>query len=104
MLVMARFQFHTFDALMREQADDAVLDRVKVREAAGVFRSRAALEAAVDALLRACFDRADNDFMASADAVREKLGAVYVAAEELADVPRAPGFSGPQRRRRAADS
>jgi hypothetical protein len=74
---------------MRESSD-AVVERVKVREVAGVFRSRDALEAAVDVLLLAGFDRADIDLMTTADAVREKLGTVYIAAEELADVPRAP--------------
>jgi hypothetical protein len=55
-----------------------------------VFRSRESLEAAVDALLRAGFDRADVDLMAGIDAVREKLGTAYVPAEQLADVPDAP--------------
>jgi hypothetical protein len=35
------------------------LGRVKVREIAGVFRSHAALDAAVGALLSSGFDRAD---------------------------------------------
>jgi hypothetical protein len=72
------------------QANDSVIDRAKVREVAAVFRSREALEAAVGALLTAGFDRADVDLMASVDAVREKLGGIYVPAEELADVPKAP--------------
>src|SRR5437879_10375836 len=69
---------------------DAVIDRVKVREVAGVFRSREALDAAVEALLLAGFDRADIDVVGDLRALRERLGAAYVAAEELADVPRAP--------------
>jgi hypothetical protein len=71
-------------------ASDATLEKIKAREVAAVFRSRAALDAAVDALLLAGFDRGDIDLMASADAVREKLGTIYIAAEELADVPQAP--------------
>jgi hypothetical protein len=71
-------------------ADDGVVERVKVREAAGVFHSRETLDAAVDALLQAGFDRADIDLMAGVDAVREKLGSVYVALEELPDVPGVP--------------
>jgi hypothetical protein len=80
---------------------DAVLDRVKVREVTGVFHSREALDAqvsdmreALDAtvsdLLLAGFDRADIDLMASADAVQQKLGTIYVATEELPDVPQVP--------------
>ncbi len=51
---------------------DAVMERVRVREAAGVF------------------DRADIDVLADADAVQQKLRAPYIAAEDLADVPLAP--------------
>jgi outer membrane lipoprotein SlyB len=72
------------------QANDSVIDRVKVREVAAVFRSREALDAAVGALLTAGFDRADIDLMASVDAVREKLGGVYVPAADLADIPNVP--------------
>jgi hypothetical protein len=68
----------------------AATERIKVREVAGVFRSREPLEAAVEALLLAGFDRADIDLMAGIDAVRQRLGTVYVPAEELADVPDAP--------------
>jgi hypothetical protein len=67
-----------------------VIERAKVREAAAVFRSREQIDEAVTALLRAGFDRADIDLMASAQAVREKLGGAYVAVEELADVPDTP--------------
>jgi hypothetical protein len=67
-----------------------VIDRIKVREVAGVFRSRDALEAAIDALLLAGFDRADIDLMAGLDAVRERLGGIYLTAHELADVPSVP--------------
>lgn len=69
---------------------DAVIERVRVREAAGVFRSREALESAAEALRLAGFDRADIDVLADADAVRQKPRAPYIAAEDLADVPHAP--------------
>ncbi|MBK3800688.1 hypothetical protein GAY33_15835 [Azospirillum brasilense] len=69
---------------------DTVIERVKVREVAGVFRSPDALDAAADALLRGGFDRADIDLMAHPDTIREKLGGVYAPAEELADVPDVP--------------
>jgi hypothetical protein len=67
-----------------------VIEQVRVREAGGVFRSREALEAAAEALRLAGFDRADIDILADADAVRRKLRAPYIAAEDLADVPHAP--------------
>src|SRR5260221_1029256 len=71
-------------------SSDWVIELAKVREVAGVFRSRDALDAAVDALLLAGFDRADIDLIASIDAVREKLGGLYAPVEELADVSRTP--------------
>ena len=63
---------------------DAVIERVRVREAAGVFRSREALEAAAEALRLAGFDRADIDVLADADAVRQKLRAPYRCATRAA--------------------
>jgi len=72
-----------------------VLDRIRVREVAGVFHSRAAMEDAVEDLLLSGFDRADIDRLAAMDEVRKRIQ-VYVAAEELADVgsvPRAPVFT-----------
>jgi hypothetical protein len=69
---------------------DTVLERVKVREVAGVFHSRDALDAAVDDLMLAGIERTDIDLMAEGATVREKLGGVYVAVEELPDVPQAP--------------
>jgi outer membrane lipoprotein SlyB len=69
---------------------EEVLDRVKVREVAGVFRAREPLEAAVADLTLASFDRNDIDLMATSDAIEKKLGGLYIAAEDLADVPRAP--------------
>jgi hypothetical protein len=72
------------------EASDPGAQRIKVREVAGVFRAREPQEAAVEALLLAGFDRADIDLMAGIDAVRQRLGTVYVPAEDLADVPDAP--------------
>jgi outer membrane lipoprotein SlyB len=74
---------------MRDSTEK-VLDRVKVREVAGVFRAREPLEAAVADLTLAGFDRNDIDLMATSDAIERKLGGLYIAAEDLADVPRAP--------------
>jgi hypothetical protein len=67
-----------------------VLERARVREVTGVFYSRAALEDAADALLLSGFDRADIDTLVSLDELRRRLGNVYVAPEELPDVPHAP--------------
>src|SRR5436190_1427722 len=75
---------------MGKNSDDAVIERVKVREVAGVFHSREALDNAVADLLLAGIDRADIDLMASADAVQQKLDSVYVATEELPDIARVP--------------
>jgi hypothetical protein len=69
---------------------DSVIEEARVREVTGVFRAREALDAAVEELLLAGFDRADVDLMASGKAVEEKLGSVYIAAEELPDVPGLP--------------
>lgn len=66
-----------------------ILDRVKVREVAGVFRARDAMDEAVTALLSSGFDRADIDVMVGAEA-REKLRGANIAADELSDVPTAP--------------
>jgi hypothetical protein len=67
-----------------------VIERMRVREATGVFRSRGDLEAAVSALLLAGFDRADIDILADAETVRQRLRTIYVAREEMADVPYVP--------------
>jgi hypothetical protein len=71
-----------------------VLERTKVREVAGVFHSRRAIEAAFEDLLLNGFDRADIDRLASLDEVRRRLK-VYVSPEEAADLtptPRQPVF------------
>src|SRR3981081_139374 len=66
---------------------ETVLERARGREVTGVFHSRHALDAAAHALLLAGFDRADVDVVASLDQIRERIGAFYVAPEELAAVP-----------------
>jgi hypothetical protein len=63
------------------------LERVKVREVAGVFRSLREFDAATAALLRAGFDRADIDVMTDVQEIMRKLGATGISATELADVP-----------------
>ena len=73
-----------------EKDSDTVLERARVREVAGIFHARDALDAAAHELLLAGFDRADVDVVASLDQIRERIGPFYVAPEELADVPRTP--------------
>lgn len=60
-----------------------------MREVAGVFHSREAMEETVEDLLLNGFDRTDIDRLAAEDEVRKRVRS-YVAAEELADVGSAP--------------
>jgi hypothetical protein len=69
---------------------DMVLERARMREVTGVFHSRETLDAAANELLLSGFDRADIDVLDSLDEVPKRLGPVYVASEELADVKQAP--------------
>ncbi len=69
---------------------NGVIERVKVREVAGIFHSRDALVPAVDALLLAGFDRADIDVIVGGPFAREKLGGVHVSIEELPEAPGVP--------------
>ena len=73
-----------------EKDSDTVLERARVREVTGIFRSRLALDVAAGELLLMGFDRADVDVVAGIDEIYKKLGVPYVAPEELADVPRVP--------------
>jgi hypothetical protein len=58
---------------------------VRHREMVGVFHDERALEAAIDDLLEAGFDRADISLLASERAVVEKLGHAYERVAELED-------------------
>ena len=87
---LSRFCFPRSETSPMEKSSDTTLDRTGVREVTGVFHSYEALDAAVEALLVVGFDRAEIDRMASIDKVREKIGNVIVASEELADVPLVP--------------
>ena len=75
--------------MARSEADTEILERVKVREVAGVFRSRDVLDVAVNSLLSSGFDRADIDTVVGTEA-RRKLGGAEVAVEELPEVPAIP--------------
>ncbi|WP_020590813.1 hypothetical protein [Kiloniella laminariae] len=61
-----------------------------VREAVGVFHTAKELEAAVDALLSAGFDRSELSLLASENSVNEKLGHRYSSVAELEDDPDVP--------------
>ena len=61
-----------------------------VREVVGIFHTSAELEAAIDELLTAGFDRAELSFLASADTVEEKLGHAYRKVRDIADHPDTP--------------
>jgi hypothetical protein len=64
--------------------------RITVREVAGIFHSREALEDAVDELMLAGVDRADIDLVADTEELELRLGRFFANVEELADMPDAP--------------
>ena len=62
-----------------------------IREAVGYFKTPESLQAAIDALMNAGFDRAELSLMANENTVDEKLGHKYRKIAELEDdagVPR----------------
>ncbi|NQV79018.1 MAG: hypothetical protein HQ495_00610 [Alphaproteobacteria bacterium] len=65
-------------------------EKQTIREAVAVFDKADALEAAIEDLENAGFDRADISLLASAAAVTEKLGHLYIQAEQLEDDPAVP--------------
>jgi len=69
---------------------DSVLERRRVREVTGIFHSRERVDSAANDLLLAGFDRGDIDILGSLTEIPKRLGAAYVAPEELAHVNRAP--------------
>jgi hypothetical protein len=73
-----------------EEHTDAVIERARVREVAGVFRSPDALDAAVAGLLLSGFDRTDVDLMGKLEVLRRRLGIDHVPVEKLADLPAGP--------------
>jgi hypothetical protein len=79
-----------------DRSSDTTIERVRVREVAGIFRSRDALDATVDALLESGFDRGDIA-VSSRQAARNTLG-FDVPAEEIPEIPNVPrrAFFGPE--------
>lgn len=61
-----------------------------IREAVGIFEDAKTLQAAVDELESAGFDRAEVSLLAGEETVTEKLGHKYRKAEELEDDPKVP--------------
>ena len=74
----------------KEDPNDDVIERRRVREVAAVFHDAGGLESAVEALLEAGFDRSDIDIMGDVETVRQRLGQVYVPPEEIPEVPGVP--------------
>lgn len=74
---------------MKDQTDE-VIEQVGVREVAGIVRTPETLDAVVEALERAGFDRADIDVMGDMATIRDRFGTMFVPVEELADLPGAP--------------
>ncbi|GLI95966.1 MAG: hypothetical protein EKK31_09300 [Hyphomicrobiales bacterium] len=70
--------------------DEEILETRRVREVAGVFHKSDVLEDTIESLLLAGFDRSDVDIMGEVEAVRRRLGQLYIPPEELADVPGTP--------------
>lgn len=68
---------------------DRVLETETVREVAALFESRDALQAAIDNLLLAGFDRADLGLMAGVDSLRRVLRKVSISIEELTGTSKA---------------
>ncbi len=67
--------------------DPGVLERVKIREVAGVFPSRAVAIPAIDDLLLAGCDRADIDVVAEHHNAHNRIGSIPIPAVQLADMP-----------------
>ena len=61
-----------------------------IHEVVGIFHSSADLQAAIDDLLTAGFDRAELSFLASARTIEDKLGHAYRKTSEIADDPATP--------------
>lgn len=70
------------------ESSDAVIERARIREVAGIFRSRGDLDATVDELLRSGFDRAEIA-VTSRDAVRREFR-LDIPPEEIPEVPGIP--------------
>jgi hypothetical protein len=71
-------------------SSDDILEKVRSREVTGVFHSRKALEAAVQDLLVAGYDRGDIDVSASPDELQRRVNYQSIPPADLADIPTAP--------------
>ena len=61
--------------------DEEILETRRVREVAGVFHKSDVLEDTIESLLLAGFDRSDVDIMGEVEAVRRRLGQLYIPPE-----------------------
>jgi outer membrane lipoprotein SlyB len=69
------------------------MTKATVREAVGVFHDEKSLQAAVDELLIAGFDRSKLSLLADQDAVENKLGHLYDKVADLEENPAAPSMA-----------
>jgi outer membrane lipoprotein SlyB len=66
------------------------MTKATVRDAVGVFHDETSLQAAVDELLIAGFDRSKLSLLADQDAVEKKLGHLYEKVADLEEDPMVP--------------
>lgn len=69
------------------------MTKATVREAVGVFHDERSLQAAVDELLIAGFDRSKLSLLADQDAVEKKLGHLYDKVADLEEDPAVPSMA-----------
>lgn len=70
--------------------ESEIIETVPVREVVGTVSNLRLLESMASELTSAGFDKSDIDLMASPEAVRAKLGAVYAEPIQIAEVPDLP--------------
>jgi len=70
---------------MPVNGDEVGTERYSAREAVGVFDDADALEAAIDALEAAAFDRAEISVLASEEILRSRIGALYGSVAQIKD-------------------
>jgi hypothetical protein len=69
---------------------DPAAARIMVREAVAIFRTEAALLAAIDELLGAGFDRSDLSLLAGESTIRAQLGHRLRKVTDMRDDPNTP--------------
>jgi hypothetical protein len=72
------------------EPSEAIIERMREREVTGILSSRETLDAVIDDLFLAGFDRADIDVSGGIDELQQRVGMTEIPAPELADLPQAP--------------